>query len=325
MIDIIRKVLARFKKPVPTINKSISEIFSSLKTDHYNEVIAFKISNGRLKILNNPRKDFSSKKISGLPKTLIMDPGVYHYKGEQFDCDAPGNYFFIHPIKSSEQRVIINKGSALETSLILSLLFMRGNVDDLVTDQAEVTDLAKRRYLFCTCSVSTRFVKKSLQDYGFKVRYVYTLATGQYNNYNNGHTLLEVFEEKEKRFVLVDIDKKLFFTNEEGRILNLYEFSEILANNTPVQINRGSPLSLVDWAGFTDTRSGFNYQFIETLFNFSDNELIQLYKRICAIPIIESGKRPSGTIFNKDYQDKANSIPILSNDDFKAKFYSEAE
>jgi hypothetical protein len=74
-----------------------------------------------------------------------------------------------------------------------------------------------------TCGAISNFAEKYLRENGFKTRFVMTLTLDEWNSYNNGHSMIEIWDGN--RWTLWDLDLKNVFMK-DGRLLNAKELSE---------------------------------------------------------------------------------------------------
>jgi len=284
--------------------------------------MVYRLTEGQIHFLQGEESD---EGVGSLPKKLIIDPGFYFFDGKRYDCHAPGLYRFIKPQKLNEQRIVIFSQDGFRTTLLLSQLLIRGTKDDYRTVEGMEKE-ACTRLLVNTCGPASHFVQRSLKEAGFRSRVVYSYTREKLNSYNNGHAMVEVFNEEKKRYQLIDVDRKLYFQNPRLGILNLFELCQSFHTGEKIALKRFSGRGLLDWAGFLDLQSKFNYQFIEYLFSFNEETLLHLYHRIAAIPAINE----MGLLYATTWDLFSEiAIPVksgewvwISPEEFWQKFYS---
>ena len=256
-----------------------------------------------------------------LPSELMIPSGWYSICGWTYDCSLPGVYRFTMPQKWNEQRVVA-ASDGFRTALFLTLLFVRGN-----RDNGRSVDDRKRRamrgLLVNTCGPAAVLVSDLLRESGFDCRVVSTHTTMELNSYNNGHTMLEVRDAGTGRYRLIDVDRKCYFVHESLGILDLFDFCRCINHREPFDIRSTNASSLVDWPGFIDVRSGFNYQFIEYLFHGSDQRSLALYRRIAAVPMIRKDGRDHVVLWGDSEEIRAEQEKwvVLSSSEFRRMFY----
>lgn len=256
-----------------------------------------------------------------LPSTLFISKDFYSFSGLNYNCHEPGLYRFIYPEKINRQHVVLDHINYPLTALFLSHLSIRGNADDnltISTLEHEVTN----RFLCLTCGPNCKFVYKLLRDIEIKSRIVHSHTIQNLNSYNNGHTLIEVFCETKNKYIVIDIDKKLIFSNKSKNLLSLFELCELIYKNEDFSLISIFDMSLVDWQGFKSASSGFSYSFIEQYLNY---DLKSTYRRICQFPLVFSNKRFYACAWDKKFHEIIKSInssySIVDSSSFYKMFY----
>jgi hypothetical protein len=138
--------------------------------------------------------------------------------------------------------------------------------------------------------------------------------------------MLEVYDEDKGDYRLIDVDKKCYFIHPFKGILNLFEFCHSMHSREKIKIAKVGQAALVDWTGFKDKRSGFNYQFIENLFYFNEETLSEFYRHIAAIPAMHedglyyatSWGRPIGFLPDRNWV-------FICPEEFRKRFYKKGQ
>jgi hypothetical protein len=160
------------------------------------------------------------------PDYLIMAPNVYGFNGPSYDCKEEGIYLYSVPPTAYAQRIVYEADiPALMHSI--TWLHAHGYKDDnLSFSNAMLT--AKTRKLLMTCGSIVQFANNMLNSLLINNRFILLLTLDQWNSYNNGHSLLEVYENE--RWVLYDIDIRNYFKRDQ-EVLNAIEFVEAVAQH----------------------------------------------------------------------------------------------
>lgn len=263
----------------------------------------------------------SSCKSKPLPSTLFISKNVYSFAGLNYDCYEPGLYRFIFPEKINRQHVVLDHNDYLLTALFLSHLSIRGNADDnssISTLEHEVAN----RFLSLTCGPNCNFVHKLLCDINVKSRIVHSHTIQNLNSYNNGHTLIEVFCSVNKKYIVIDIDKKVIFSNKSKNLLTLFELCEHIYQNKDFNLISIFEIPLIDWRNFKSLSSDFSYGFIEQYLNY---DLKSTYRRICQFPLFVSNNKFYACAWDKKFHEIIKSInssySIVDSSSFFKKFY----
>jgi hypothetical protein len=284
--------------------------------------MVYRLTEGQIHFLQGEESD---EGVDSLPEKLIDGPSFYFFDGKRYDCHVPGLYRFIKPQKRNEQRIVIFSQDGFRTTLLLSQLLIRGNKDDYRTVEGMEKE-ACTRLLVNTCGPASLFVHRVLEGAGFRSRVVYSHTDQKLNSYNNGHAMVEVFNEEKRRYQLIDVDRKLYFHHERKGVLNLFELCQNLNAGEKVEFRRFNQASLVDWTGFTDPQSGFNYQMVEYGFSYNEDTLLNLYRHIAAIPVLYEKDLIYATTWNPSPEierpGKDKKWVWISPEEFWQKFYS---
>lgn len=252
---------------------------------------------------------------------LVIKPGNYKLEGVVFDCQAPGNYYFILPFQKNLQKVVLKKDAAIDNALMLTALTIRGNRDDYKA-ASELIDIAKTGFVIVTCGKSSLLVKKLLDASSIPSRIIHTFTKEKPNGYNDSHTMLEVYDSRRKAYCVVDVDKKVNFMKGK-RCLNAYELCSSLKRNEKFSIQRYFSSPMIDWSGFKDQQTGFNYQFAELGFCYSNETLLNVYRRLCDALVVTDNTGQYCIATDRQYVEKylPNVMP-LSKAKFLEKMYT---
>jgi hypothetical protein len=286
------------------------------------DIFAYKISvsGGMERIIPVEENNASS----ALPDSLVICPGCYTLFDRVYECLDSGVYRFFCPPKYNIQRVVIDKDDPVSSALLLACIACRGNRDNALSYE-EVEKKAMRSLLALTCGPLSILIQNLLQRYGISSRVVHTYTLERLNGYNDGHVLLEIWVPTENRYVVVDVDKKAFFTSESGKQVNLFELTYIVHSRCFFGIKRFPTPSTVDWSGFVDEITGINYQFYEAWVYGSEKGFEKMIRRTCQVPVFFD----NGTMFACAWSEEVasrlreigNSWALLTPQQFVERFY----
>lgn len=184
--------------------------------------------------------------------------------------------------------------------------------DDDNMSYEEAKKVIKKRKLKMTCGGISNFTEKYLQEKGFQCRFILTLTLDEWNDYNNGHSMVEVYQHD--RWELWDIDLKNYFVFENKRV-DAKTFCTI--HYMPYKIIRFCKDPM-----FSDDDKN-NWIALLTM---TDKKFKELYARVCQIPMV----RENGIFyFTADEQDRkrVESYPYsgpfcyLEKKEFEDRFY----
>lgn len=166
--------------------------------------------------------------------------------------------------------------------------------DDDYLSYEEAKKVIKKRKLRMTCGSISNFAVNYLTEKGIKCRFILTLTLEEWNNNNNGHSMVEVYHKG--RWYLLDIDlKNIFLLN--GQQIDANTFCKISDSESfeIVKFCNGevmAPDQRNTWFGdLFSTEEGFRW----------------FYKRCCQVNMI----REKGGVFFFT-SDQKNASRILS-------------
>jgi len=204
--------------------------------------------------------------------------------------------------------------SASEVSSFLKYIASRHvhSPEDDYLSYEDAKQAMKHRKLRMTCGSISQFTEKYLQEKGFQCRFILTLTLDEWNDYNNGHSMVEVYQHD--RWELWDIDQKRYFEFEGIRV-DAKMFCAL--HYIPYKIKRFSKDPVFSKED--------KYHWLNIL-TCTDEKRRQWYARVCQIPMI----REDGIFyFTADEQDRkrVESYPFsgpfcfLEKKEFEERFY----
>ena len=260
-----------------------------------------------------------SKKGKNLPAQLIISKGKYMFSNKIYDLDKEGLYRFIHPGVTNEQRIVFENNL---DSLLSSIAWIHshGNKDDK-KNYTDVLKKARNSKIFATCGSVSEWTVRFLKERGFRVRVVAVLTLDDWNSYDNGHILIEVFKEELKKWVVYDIDNDAYFTK-DGNPLSLIEFTKQVRDDK-YDINFIAKKNDIDTSNFFDKENNYDYSFlIEARFLDQDTRR-KWYKRVFQVPMIVDDKY--SYFFDKENKTKimtySSFYRFLDENEFLSRFY----
>lgn len=127
----------------------------------------------------------------------------------------------------------------------------------------ESLKISKQRKLQMTCTAICNFTINLCNRLGIKTRLILLLTLDEWNSYNNGHSLVEIFNDG--KWKLWDIDLKNYFTL-KGADLNAYQFCQAVSQGSYEII-----------------------RFSDEIRNLEGQDLTKIYQRVAQIPLIKEG------------------------------------
>ena len=188
----------------------------------------------------------------------LVVSGVSHvrFRGQAYSVEREGVYrFAVIPetvrclISLPEERPLIPLLRAL------ACVQIHGNRYDGESVEQLKERLLREPWLSITCGTIAGLSVSILQEERFRARRVGALTLDEWNTYDNGHALLEVFDPEAGKWMLADVDMGLLFRKGET-FLSAYEFWQAVARDEQPEF---FVLSDKEIDPFFMSPGGFNY------------------------------------------------------------------
>jgi len=285
----------------PTVESNIPIVYHALNED--------------IKFINATSSDSGLQ----LPDKLIISKGVYNFFKKDYTLKEEGLYRFIYPGHINQQRIVYENDL---NSLLSAICWVssHGNSDDK-KNFLEIYNKALSSKVFLTCGPIIEWIIEILKNYSIKCRIVSSLTLEEWNSYDNGHVMIEIYNDDMKKWVVYDLDNNCFFESNK-KPLSFIEFFYCVKNKN-YKINYLSPQSNMAISKFVDDNTNFDYNFIlET--KLSTEKLRRIwYKRIIQVPLITDGN--FNYFFDLKNKNKIESYSsyykFLTQENFMHRFY----
>ena len=258
----------------------IKESINSLKRDEFEPIkdrVFYYSFDSFLEVKHEVKSDFSSD----LSDSLVVTPNKYKIGDICVNFGKEGLYRVLKT-DGSIRHVIVFQGDMYQLLSSISWIVTHGNEHnklDINEKQAQATN----GKLFLTCNRVVNFTSSILEKYKFKTRTVQTLASKDLNGYDDEHVLLEVFDPKLQKWILIDIDNNAWFSLDNVK-LSLVEYKTALDSTKNVKIEKLSNDAVVDISNFREKGKSFYGVISENV--MGDENLIKWHKRIMDIVTI---------------------------------------
>ena len=254
-----------------------------------------------------------------LPDELVIPKDKYIFSGNTYNLDKDGVYRFVNPGKYNIQRIVFEKDlNALLSSI--AWIYSHGNNDD-EKEYSEILQKAKNEKIFATCGTISNWSVQFLKEFGVKARIVAVLTLDDWNSYDNGHILVEVYREELKKWILYDVDNDAFFSS-NGIPLSLLEFVKKVREDD-YDIEFIARKNDIDISNFVDRENSYDYGFLIEARFLNEQTRRKWYKRVFQVPmIVDEGK---SYFFDNTNKDKILSYSsfyeFLDKKEFLDRFY----
>lgn len=254
-----------------------------------------------------------------IPDRLIVPKGHYRFSGHgsEYSLNREGLYRFVVPNRENIQKIVFeNDIDALLSSI--SWIVTHGISDDKKTID-ELTEKAKTSKLFITCGNVSQWAYALLASQGIKSRIVGGITLDEWNDYDNGHRMLEILRKDIGKWVLYDLDNNAYFIDPASKKpLNLIEFSSRIGNRD-YEIVALSADTRVDISAF-QSGNGYDYGFFAEAVNA---DLETWYARVMQVPLINDGNH--FYFFDLEHKGKlelyASYYKYIEKTEFMKKYY----
>ncbi len=259
-----------------------------------------------------------SQEVKSLPEGLIISPDTYRIDNISFITDQEGLLRILCIDDKNYQRVVFSHDTIALISAI-SWIITHGDADKSKTIE-ELTAKAMSDKLYLTCGPASKWAKTVLNSAGINAREVMTITLEPWNNYDDGHNMIEV--EVGGVWKLFDIDNGKYFTR-NGIILNLLDFAKAVENDDyeMVPLSNDIPVQS-EW----NKSNGYDLTFFSELKLISDRNLNGWYKRVINAVLIESDGMLYSPALKEAYMNNrilsyTDKIVVIDSAQFFSKFY----
>ena len=255
-----------------------------------------------------------------LHSNLVIKPGTYVVFDNVYDLNKEGLYRFIYPERENHQRIVFN-GNVDSLLSSVAWIYSHGNLDDKKTE-TELNTKALNSKIFGTCATISHWIQNLLDKQQINSRVVQTLTLDEWNNYDNGHTMIEIYREDHKKWVVYDLDNNAYFSINDVP-LSLIEFVNSVKDDS-YEINYIANDSRLDISNFLSI-NGYNYAFFSESIVANEDTLREWYKRVIQVPLIPD---LNNNYYFFDYDNRfkiegyASNYKYLTEKEFLKRFYN---
>lgn len=298
-------------------NNTDASVIKKNKDIKSNKAIVYFLNGQVVEIVSGIERDNTLS----VPDHLIIPPDRYHFFHEKksYLLNKEGLYRFVQPGGKNSQKIVYKNNIDALLSAI-SWIVTHGVSDDGL-EIVELTEKAQKTKLFLTCGNISKWSFDLLSSLGVKSRIVGGITLAEFNDYDNGHRLLEVWRDEWKKWVVYDLDNNSYFTDKINHVpLNVDEFSSRVADGDYDIVLMSLDIR-VDISGFRSS-TGYDYSF------FSEAMIVDIkrwYARVMQVALIyDDYKYNFSDITNKDRLVKYRSYyKHMDRAVFMEKFYDE--
>lgn len=105
-----------------------------------------------------------------------------------------------------------------------------GTRDNVYTPEQLVAKIQNGERVSVTCTTVSTMAKIILEQHGFQSRNVLTLTAGAWDGDNDGHSMLEVWDESNQKWTLFDLDNNVQILI-HGKAATIVDFTQAVAAN----------------------------------------------------------------------------------------------
>ena len=306
LVDVFHFKLSRLIKP------STSEVYY----EEDNGAFVHHLLGKNIQKLNKIESDDLSHDI---PDQLIISPGTYNFADSKYSLKKEGLYRLIIPDRMNAQRIVYH-GDIDALLSAVSWIVTHGDKDNGNT-YIDPSEKAMHSKMFMTCLHVSAWARSLLTELNVKSRLVAGVTVDDWNSFDNGHSLIEVWRDKWNKWVLYDLDNNSYFLPHQGTVpLSLVEFSQVVAISNYKIVSLSSDIRL-DVSDFSSS-NGFSYSFILEEINTNIREW---YRRVMQVPLIFDERSGKYLFMDQHNKDRVQSyLPIykyIDKTEFMGRFY----
>jgi hypothetical protein len=179
------------------------------------EPFAYQIVELKSKLI--PLQERNNSLASDFPPELIIPTGVYSINGKRVKLENEGVFRYIDYKKGiSYQKIIYVKNFEYLLHSVCWIAVHGGQDEGLDLDEYDV--VCQTRYLSLKCNKISQFLMKLFEKLNIRSRIVTTLTLDTWNHYDNGHTILEIYNPTLKKWMIMDPDFNSIYLYENKHI-----------------------------------------------------------------------------------------------------------
>jgi len=225
--------------------------------------------------------------VNNLP-LIVSDVPQVQFAGQVYPLERDGLYRFLTLTQSVRNLIVARDNNLLAILRGLSTLQVHGFRDmEKPLDELKAM-LPTCSFVGITCGTISGLSASILTDLGFRTRSVGGLTLGDWNTYDNGHSLFEAYCPRAKKWILADVDMGFVFRQGDAYL----DVGQLW-----LALQEGQSFDLVPLANslvdpFFESPTGFNY-FLRFRWKWqNDQGKLAWYRRILqAVSLSDGGNR----------------------------------
>lgn len=264
-------------------------------------------------------QDGEADDVNSLP-LIVSDVPEVQFAGRVYALDRDGLYRFL-TLTQSVRNLIVARGNDLLGILGgLSALQVHGYRDMQKPQDELKAMLPTCSFVGITCGTIASLSASILADLGFRTRSVGSMTLDDWNTYDNGHALFEVYCPRAEKWILADVDMGFLF-RQDDTYLDAGQLWQALHQGHSFEL---IPLanSLVD--PFFLSPTGFNY-FLRFRWKWQDDVgKLAWYRRILqAVSLSDGTKRIFVGGRDRILEYVGEGAEVLPYVEWRARFYDD--
>lgn len=258
-----------------------------------------------------------NQKADQLPNKLVIAPGTYSIDGEAYSFSENGVYRSFCGQQGQIQRIVWNGETSLKAidDLMSSICWImyHGRKDENLKNE-ELSTIATNRKINVSCGRGALWVKEVLEQLKVPSRVVTVLTMDEWNDYDNGHTMIEVWCEDMHQWIVYDIDNNVTF-GFQGERLNLLSLSSHIKTDDYVIYRLATDV------GYSGDDDDYTFWFEKILHD--EMSLRDWYKRVIQVVLVgDDNVYYFSDIANRNrVESYAGNYKFMPYDKFMEKFY----
>jgi len=255
-----------------------------------------------------------------LPDSLIIPPGEYQFRGQAFALQEEGLYRFLEVGEEQQQRIVYRADLHALLSGI-AWIVSHGNSDHAKSHEV-LAEQAKTRKVFITCGPVSGWTIAVLADHDIQARSATSLTLENWNTYDNGHAMIEVYRKDLRKWVLYDVDGNCFFTW-QGKPLSIVEFAYAVMRGYLYEIKPLANDTRLDVSNFKGKGGETDYAFFCERMNAA---VRQWYRRVMQVPMLHDAKLGRcffDAVNRQRIESYSKSFKYMEKSEFRRTFYGE--
>lgn len=218
---------------------------------------------------------------------IITAPCTVEFNGKNYSLDKEGLYKFFDVDGEYMRKTYLYLGDIWYLAGSLSRFHVHGWRHCSYSFEQKC-ELAKKGMISMTCGPTASFIHRIFSELGITSRLVHSLTLDEWNSYDNGHSIMEIYDPSESSWIFYDSDIGCMLKH-KGKSLNFGQVCEVyLKGILPEVIYPAGPCYMDPYTDDTHPKDhAFYSNLFGDLYSGDIRILHHCLRRLMQVPVID--------------------------------------